>query len=182
MTSRRTTRTEPYVLTWELLEGAALRTARAAWPFNTIATRALGAIQGLISFANEAFDTHAMCIPTSNTQAHSCGEGAGRCQDWFASHIRPNAFRDVHCIVRITARQNDKKLLPSVPPDLIAWYQACRESIRHDPQDRIADRVSVRVVHLLESINVGKHDRNRLVLLSGMNNRTIHGIVYTAPI
>src|SRR3954454_23827066 len=40
-----------------------VRTAREGLPLNPIATRVLGAIQSLISFANEAFDTHAMCIP-----------------------------------------------------------------------------------------------------------------------
>ena len=84
--------------------------------------------------------------------------------------------------IEIGVRQDDHELLAAVARDDVRRTHRMADDLRQVHERRIAGRMAVRVVQLLEIVEVEHRDAHRLAGATGAGDLALHGVVHPASI
>ena len=94
--------------------------------------------------------------------AEAGGDANGR-RTWEArlGKLGPDAVRELRRADRVGARQQKQELLAAPAAGEVGVAERRAKDVRELAQHVVADRVPVRVVHVLEVVEVDEHDSQR---------------------
>src|SRR5208282_1126740 len=123
--------------------------------FRAVAAHFLRAVERLVGEVQEGMGIHELFAGAhGNAAARGYGDGSGVCHYWLRLDRCADAFRQSQCSESVRRRSDYQELFATVASHVVVGADAAGNTSRCLPQDGVAGEMAVRVVDVLEAIEV----------------------------